>query len=94
MCSTCFPLKRGVTCSSAAARAADLQQEGEAGVAVRYMLAAPVLRVHEAHDDLPQHREADVDAARLLQALAGGTRLLLPLRACACIFRGLMSKGL
>ena len=69
--------------AAAAARVADLQQEGEAGVAVGHVLAAPVLRVHQAHDDLPQHREAHVDAARLLQALARGTGLPLPLRACA-----------
>ena len=46
------------------------------------MAAAAVLRVDERHDDLAQHREADVDAGRLLQPLARRAGLPLPFAAC------------
>ncbi len=58
-----------------------LQQEGEAGVAVGDMLAAAMLHVHQAHDDLAQHRQRHVDAARLLQPIARRAGLPLPLAA-------------
>lgn len=45
------------------------EQEGEAGVAVGDVQDPPPLEVHQAHDDLAQHREADVDAGRLPQPL-------------------------
>lgn len=45
------------------------QQEGEAGVAVGDVLDPPPLEVHQAHDDLAQHGETDVDPGRLPQPL-------------------------
>jgi hypothetical protein len=59
-----------------------LEQEGEAGVAVGDVLAAAVLHIHQAHDDLAQHGEGDIDAGRLLQPLPRRPRLPLPLAAC------------
>mmetsp|Transcript_71645 Transcript_71645/g.115663 ORF Transcript_71645/g.115663 Transcript_71645/m.115663 type:complete len:268 (-) Transcript_71645:884-1687(-) len=55
-----------------------LQQPCELGVSVRDVRG---LAVHKGRDDVPQRREREVDLRRLLEPIASGTCLALPLRA-------------